>query len=761
MKPLSSFLTAPHAGALALFLALIAPLASADETDHNLYYDPTKSNTTGMGGTGASSSDVWWTGSARHTWATGSAGSIATYWNLYFGGAGQVAPYTYTTALSTTTISGPSSSEVRMLSLIFQGDYLYTKTSSQTNTSTIGGSGSYGFLSVLVDPNKTLTVVAGTDTAQSNRIAFVSAANNSINPSLILGGGGTINLGQNADLTQTNNNGQIRVGQANEATTLNLNAGSTLNAKRLQIAAGTVNLNGIDATLAGSTGARGNSALLLGGNGTADEGYVASTFNLNGGSLTALAGVLRLDPNNEERPYGQGAHGIAIGVHPVSSSITDDNSLVGGTFNLNAGTLTTTDIFANPYATEATTAKFVFNGGTLFVASAATQEQLDGFIRGFQDTTNNHVQITSAGAFINTGSIDTANTNGTATISAPMQGAGSLTKAGANTLVLTGANTYSGGTVISAGTLAGNTSGLQGSIQNNTALIFNQDTDGAYAGVISGPGTVTKSGTGTVTLSGVNTFSGGTVISGGTLHLTGQVMSSVSVAGGALSGSGRISSTASLAADGRLAFELTSAPAVLQPLRVDQSLTFAPGATLALSGTGIAGGNTWTLITAGSFSGPLPQLSLPSGWQGSLAVVGNELRFMLEPLTTAFETWREFHFGSPAVSAFSAATADPDLDGWTNLVEYALGLDPLESDGAAALAQDVINGHLTLTFQRRAEPDLIYRVEATDTLGTEWITIWTSSGEQNTAGPVTVTDTVTLNSRPARFLRLQIETAAW
>lgn len=761
MKSLLPFPSVLRAGAFAVFaLAWLSPTVCADENDHNLYYDPTKLNTVDVGGTGTSSGDVWWTGNARHTWVTGSSGSIVTYWNLYFGGSGQAAPYTYTTALSTTTLAG-TSSEPREFRLIFQGDYLYTKTASQTNTSSVGGSGSFGFFSVLVDPGRTLTVAAGTDGAQSNRIAFVAPANNSITPSLILGGGGTINFGQNADLVQANNNGQIRVGRANEATTLNLNAGSTLTAKRLQIAAGTVNLNGIAVALVGSTGARGNSALLLGGNGTADEGYGASTFNLNGGSLTALAGVVRPDPNNGELPYGQGPHGIAIGVDPLSSSITDFNSHVGGTFNFNGGTLTTTDIFANPYATEATTAKFIVHGGTLVVAATATQTHLDGFISGFQGTTNNHVEISGAGLVIDTGSIDIENTNGAATISSALRGAGALTKTGANTLVLTGANTYTGGTIINGGTLAGTTLGLRGAIQNDAALIFHQDSDGAYEDVISGNGTVTKSGAGTVTLAGVNTFSGGTLVSAGTLRLTGQVMSPVSVAGGTLSGSGRISASLLLAADGRMAFELPGTPAALLPLQVDDAITFEPGATFVLSGTEVSGEQTWTLVTAGSFSGPLPQLSLPAGWQGSLAIVGQELQFTLQPLATVFETWRELHFGSPDITTLSAANADPDADGWTNLVEYALDFDPLEADGPGALVQDIVDGHLTLTFSRIAKPDLTYRVEASDTLGEEWAEIWTSSGEQNTAGPVTVTDTVPLSSRPARFLRLQIEIAAW
>ena len=120
------------------------------------------------------------------------------------------------------------------------------------------------------------------------------------------------------------------------------------------------------------------------------------------------------------------------------------------------------------------------------------------------------------------------------TINGVISGAGGLTKTGAGSLTLSGANDYSGGTTISAGTVVGTTTSLQGDIANASFLEFSQGSDGTYSGVISGAGLVTKSGAGNVTFSGANTYEGGTIISGGTLTgSTATVPGDVDVSSGA------------------------------------------------------------------------------------------------------------------------------------------------------------------------------------------------------------------------------------
>ncbi len=71
----------------------------------------------------------------------------------------------------------------------------------------------------------------------------------------------------------------------------------------------------------------------------------------------------------------------------------------------------------------------------------------------------------------------------------------------------------------------------------------------------------------------------------------------------------------------------------------------------------------------------------------------------------------------------------------------------------------VVDGKLTLGFDRIDDPTLLYEVLATDDL-TTWAApaIWSSTGEENTAGLVTVTDTELLSAHARRFLRLRVTT---
>ncbi len=98
---------------------------------------------------------------------------------------------------------------------------------------------------------------------------------------------------------------------------------------------------------------------------------------------------------------------------------------------------------------------------------------------------------------------------------------GTFTKVGTGTLTFSGNNTYTGTTVISAGTLqlgtGGTSGGISGNAVNNGALVFNRSDSWAYNGNISGTGSVLKQASGTLTLTGASTYAGGTVITAGRL----------------------------------------------------------------------------------------------------------------------------------------------------------------------------------------------------------------------------------------------------
>ncbi|MBG6076847.1 autotransporter domain-containing protein [Polaromonas sp. CG_9.11] len=104
-----------------------------------------------------------------------------------------------------------------------------------------------------------------------------------------------------------------------------------------------------------------------------------------------------------------------------------------------------------------------------------------------------------------------------------ISGTGKVEQRGTGTTTLTGANAYTGGTTISAGTLelgnGGTTGAIAGDVMNNSTLAFNRSDATVFNGAISGTGGVQQRGTGTTTLTGANTYTGGTTITAGTLAL--------------------------------------------------------------------------------------------------------------------------------------------------------------------------------------------------------------------------------------------------
>ena len=201
----------------------------------------------------------------------------------------------------------------------------------------------------------------------------------------------------------------------------------------------------------------------------------------------------------------------------------------------------------------------------------------------------------------------------TATIAVDLTGAATLVKDDLGTLVLSGTDTYTGGTVIAGGTLqigdGGTTGSVVGDIADDAALTFDRSDSFTYAGVISGTGALTKQGAGTLTLSGDSPFTGITTISGGTLKigdggttgsLAGDIVDDAALIfersdaltyAGVISGTGELSKqgagTLTLSGDSPLSGPTTVGAGTLV---VDGSLAHSPftiqsGATLAGGGT--------------------------------------------------------------------------------------------------------------------------------------------------------------------------------
>ncbi len=170
-------------------------------------------------------------------------------------------------------------------------------------------------------------------------------------------------------------------------------------------------------------------------------------------------------------------------------------------------------------------------------------------------------------SLVTPGSVIFDNSTSTYTVSGTgnMVGPSGLSKSGSGAVTLSNANSYTGGTTVTAGTLTtgsatalGSTSGqltvnggtldmgsqsitvgnltgtggvISGTSGTRTLTIGQGNTGGGnYQGSIqngaSGTTALAKNGTGTLTLSGINTYTGATTVTGGTLLVNGNISTS-------------------------------------------------------------------------------------------------------------------------------------------------------------------------------------------------------------------------------------------
>lgn len=124
--------------------------------------------------------------------------------------------------------------------------------------------------------------------------------------------------------------------------------------------------------------------------------------------------------------------------------------------------------------------------------------------------------------------------------------------------------------------------------------------------------------------------------------------------------------------------------------------------------------------------------------------------------TTAVSAYANWIASYPTLTGDAALrTADPDGDGQPNLLEQALGTNPTDAGSRTLLAPTVVANRLHLAVPRGAWPQLTYRVEASADLAA-WAEAWKSTGAQNTATTVEVSDIADIPTGGRRFLRLVV-----
>ncbi|MCE9631254.1 MAG: autotransporter-associated beta strand repeat-containing protein [Planctomycetia bacterium] len=329
---------------------------------------------------------------------------------------------------------------------------------------------------------------------------------------------------------------------------LEIRNGSALGSGTVTLTSGTFQTNAnmtIANPIAGGAGVLGgvNNFTLSGAiagsgalNKASDNTVTLSGSNSYTGVTAVSAGVLLLNSANAL----PGGIGVSGGLSNLQLGIVGGQN--DGVVGLTTGT------FARNYGGGTSQVNLQYGGG--FAAYAAGQAVNLGGVSGTLGWGQSGF-VNAAGAILvlgandathaidfqnplNLSSISAARTikvnNGQSDVDAIMSGvinnasgSGGLTKTGSGVLALTAANTYTGTTTISAGTLQIGNNGTTGSLAtaspvvNNAALAFFRSDDLTYSGTVSGTGSLIKLGTAKLTLGAANTYTGATTVSAGTL----------------------------------------------------------------------------------------------------------------------------------------------------------------------------------------------------------------------------------------------------
>ncbi len=400
---------------------------------------------------------------------------------------------------------------------------------------------------------------------------------------------------------QTTNNPVVWGAVSNVSLTANPSANlnnTTINS--LKLAGSTVTIN------PGSTLSLASGGLLM-----PTGGGVSA---INGGSLQgalnadlivqnySAANALTISSVITDNTNGSATGGSALTKSGQGALILTGNNTYSGVTYVNGGTLGLT-------GSSAATPNANFPAGTLQIGNGGTSGS-----------------IASSSGVADNGNL-VFNRSDVVTFSAPISGSGTVKNLGAGTTILAGNNTYSGATVISAGTLQAGNGGTTGGLGNSTSvtdnglLIFNRSDNISYGNAIGGTGVLIKLGGGRLTLGGTNSYLGNTVVSNGTLALG---------ASASISNSAAIILTGStvldVSASGNLALSGGTIQQVLAGTgTVNGSITTSAGST---TGTRVTPGTngiygTLTINNAFSWSGGLLNFDISSGSKDLLVVGGS------------------------------------------------------------------------------------------------------------------------------------------